>query len=185
MAVNWTKLRTEYVNGHISYAKLAEKYDVPLNTIKEKGTKEKWVEKKKKQHAIIQQKTNQKTAEKIAEKESDLAANINKAANELLNKLNIAIAQTDLYIERTKTRVPKKVRDKKTGEEYTAWQEEESIRLSQKDGINVSSLKQLTSALKDLQSIQLGTKSEGEVESPNINIMISAATPEDMEVDED
>ncbi len=185
MAVNWTKLRTEYVNGHISYAKLAEKYDVPLNTIKEKGTKEKWVEKKKKQHAIIQQKTNQKTAEKIAEQESDLAADINSAANELLKKLNIAIAQTDLYIERTKTRVPKKVRDKKTGEEYTAWQEEESIRLSQKNGINVSSLKQLTSALKDLQSIQLGAKNEGEVESPNINIMISAATPEDMEVDED
>ena len=156
LAVNWTKLRTEYVNGHISYAKLAEKYDVPLNTIKEKGTKEKWVEKKKKQHAIIQQKTNQKTADKIAEQESDLAANINKAANELLNKLNIAIAQTDLYIERTKTRVPKKVRDKKTGEEYTAWQEEETIRLTQKDGINVGSLKQLTSALKDLQSIQLG-----------------------------
>ena len=156
LAVNWTKLRTEYVNGHISYAKLAEKYDVPLNTIKEKGTKEKWVEKKKKQHAIIQQKTNQKTADKIAEQESDLAANINKAANELLNKLNIAIAQTDLYIEKTKMRVPKKVRDKKTGEEYTAWQEEESIRLTQKDGINVSSLKQLTSALKDLQLIQLG-----------------------------
>ena len=82
--------------------------------------------------------------------------------------------------------MPKKVRDKKTGEEYTAWQEEESIRLSQKDGINVSSLKQLTSALKDLQSIQLGAKSEGEVESPNINIMISAATPADaMSDDED
>lgn len=168
MAVNWTKLRTEYVNGHISYAKLAEKYDVPLNTIKEKGTKEKWVEKKKKQHAIIQQKTNQKTAEKIAEQESDLAADINSAANELLKKLNIAIAQTDLYIERTKTRVPKKVRDKKTGEEYTAWQEEESIRLSQKDGINVSSLKQLTSALKDLQSIQLGMGGDNPDEEQSI-----------------
>ena len=168
MAVNWTKLRTEYVNGHISYAKLAEKYDVPLNTIKEKGTKEKWVEKKKKQHAIIQQKTNQKTAEKIAEQESDLAADINSAANELLKKLNIAIAQTDLYIERTKTRVPKKVRDKKTGEEYTAWQEEESIRLSQKNGINVSSLKQLTSALKDLQSIQLGMGGDNPDEEQSI-----------------
>lgn len=185
LAADWRKIRTEYINGHISYRKLAEKHNISFNTLKDRAVAENWFEKKKEQHKKIEIKTQQKTAEKIAEQEADLAANINKAANELLNKLNIAIAQTDLYIERTKTRVPKKVRDKKTGEEYTAWQEEESIRLSQKDGINVSSLKQLTSALKDLQSIQLGTKSESEVESPNINIMISAATPEDMEVDED
>ena len=156
MKTNWTKVRNEYVNGHISYRKLAEKYDISFNTLKDVALKEKWFEKRKSQHEKIATKTAQKTAEKIAEQESDLAADINSAATELLKKLNIAIAQTDLYIERTKTRVPKKVRDKKTGEEYTAWQEEESIKLTQKDGINVSSLKQLTSALKDLQSIQLG-----------------------------
>lgn len=168
MAVNWTKLRTEYINGHISYAKLAEKHKVSLQTVKDRGTREGWVAQKKEQQTKIQKKTNQKTAEKIAEQESDLAADINSAANELLKKLNIAIAQTDLYIERTKTRVPKKVRDKKTGEEYTAWQEEESIKLSKKDGINVSSLKQLTSALKDLQSIQLGMGSDNTEDEQSI-----------------
>lgn len=156
LAVNWGKIRNEYINGYISYRKLAEKHEIPFNTLRDVALKENWFDKRKIQREKIVTKTAQKTAEKIAEQESDLAANINKAANELLNKLNIAIAQTDLYIERTKTRVPKKVRDKKTGEEYTAWQEEETIRLTQKDGINVGSLKQLTSALKDLQSIQLG-----------------------------
>ena len=156
LAADWRKVKAEYLNGHISYRKLAEKHDISFNTLKDRAVAEKWFELRKEQRKKIETKTQQKTVEKIAEQESDLAADINSAATELLKKLNIAIAQTDLYIERTKTRVPKKVRDKKTGEEYTAWQEEESIRLSQKDGINVSSLKQLTSALKDLQSIQLG-----------------------------
>ena len=179
MSVNWGKVRNEYINGNISYRKLAEKHNISFNTLKDRAVAENWFEKKKEQHNKIQIKTQQKTLEKISDQESDLAANIYSAANELLKKLNIAIEQTDLFIEKTKTRVPKKMQDKKTGEVYTAWQEEEKLRLSQKSGINITSVKQIASALRDLQTIQLAGKEEQTVESPNINITISAATPID------
>lgn len=176
--MNWSKIRTEYINGHISYAKLAKKHGASLQAIKDRGAKEKWVEQREEQRAKIKLRTNQKTVEKISEQESDLAVSINRAATELLNKLNVAIQQTDLFIERTKTRVPKKVQDKKTGEIYTAWQEEESIRLSQKDGINLSSVKQITSALRDLQAMQFTTREEVPAEEATVNIIFEPASPE-------
>ena len=151
VTLNWTKIRNEYISGYISYRKLAEKHGVAFQTLRDRATKEKWFEKRKEQRDKINLKTEQKTAEKIAEQESDLAANINSAANELLEKLRIAIEETDLYIERTKTKMPKKMIDKSTGETYVAWQESEEIRLEQKNGINIDSALKIASAIKTLQ----------------------------------
>lgn len=178
--LNWTKIRNEYISGNISYRKLADKHRIPYQTLRDRATKEGWFEKRKIQRDKINLKTEQKTAEKIAEIESDLAADIHSAATELLKKLTIAIEQTDLFIEKTKTKVPTKVKDK-DGRVYDAYREEENIKLSKKNGINISSVKQLASALKDLQSIQMSGKEEATQESPNINISIVAATPIDEE----
>lgn len=183
--MNWAKIRNEYINGHISYRKLAEKHGVSFNTLKEVAIREKWFDKRKEQHNKIATKTEQKTAEKIAEQESDLAANINSAANELLAKLKIAIEQTDLYIERTKTRVPKKVRDNKTGDVYTAWQEEENIRLTHKEGINLDSALKIANAIKTLHSMQEVKKDESAQKEAPVSIVFEAATANDIESDDE
>lgn len=185
VTLNWAKIRNEYINGHISYRKLAEKHGVSFNTLKEVAIREKWYEKRTTQHNKIAMKTEQKTAEKIAELESDLAANINSAANELLKKLQIAIEQTDLYIEKTKTRTPKKVRDKTTGEVYTAWQEKESIELSRKEGINLDSALKIANAIKMLQTMQTTGKDTGTQNTTPVSIVFEAATPNDRESDEE
>lgn len=182
--MDWNKIRNEYINGNISYRKLAEKHDVSESHLMAKAAKEKWFDKRKEQRSKIQEKTEQKTAEKIAEKESDLAANIYSAANELLRKLNIAIEQTDLFIERTKIKAPTKVKDKQ-GNIRDAFMEKEEISLNQKDGINLESVRQIAGALKDLQSIQFAAQNGTAAENPNINIVISAATPDDIESDDD
>lgn len=185
VTLNWDKIRNEYINGYISYRKLAEKHDIPYQTLRDRASKEKWFDKRKEQREKIGAKTAQKTAEKIAEQESDLAANIYSAANELLEKLKIAIAQTDTFIEKTQLRVPKKVKDKATGETYTAWQTEEQIRLTQKEGfINIENVLKLTNAIRSLQSVQTGIQDNGEIEAPKINITIAAATPADIEGDD-
>lgn len=185
VTLNWTKIKNEYISGNISYRKLAEKHDVSFNTLKDRAVAEKWFEKRKEQHNKIETKTQQKTAEKIAERESDLAANINSAANELLEKLKIAIEQTDLYIERTKTRTPKKIRDKVTGKEYVAWQEKEEIRLEQKDGVNLESALKIANAIKVLHSMQTKGKDEPEQKETPISIIFEAATPNDIESGEE
>jgi hypothetical protein len=183
--LNWTKIRNEYINGHISYRKLAEKHGISESNLMARAAKEKWFDKRKERRSKIDAKTEQKTVEKIAEQESDLAANIHSAANELLKKINIAIQQTDLYIEKTKVKAPTKVRDE-TGRLIPAFMEKESVDLKQKDGINLNSVKQIASALKDLQALQMNGKEEPNGDNkPKINITIRAATPEDMEGDEE
>lgn len=182
---NWTKIRNEYINGHISYRKLAEKHSVSFHTLKGIATEEKWFDKRKEQQEKIRTKTEQKSAEKIAEKQSDLAADIHSAATELLKKLNIAIEQTDLFIEKTRIKAPTKVRDT-NGNLRDAFMEKEEINLKQKDGINLESVKQIASVLKDIQALQIAGKSETTVNNkPSINISIRAATPDDVKDDEE
>ncbi len=38
----WSKIKAEYIAGGISYRKLAEKYQVSFNTLKDKAVKEQW-----------------------------------------------------------------------------------------------------------------------------------------------
>lgn len=181
VTLNWTKIRNEYINGHISYRKLAEKHDVSFNTLKEVAIKEKWFEKRKEQHNKIATRTEQKSIEKISDKQSDLAAEINSAATELLKKINIAIEQTDLFIERTKIKAPTKVRDA-SGNLRDAFMEKEEINLRHKDGINLDSVRQIASVLKDIQALQVTGKANDTTvnNKPSINISIRAATPDDV-----
>lgn len=68
--IDWLKLKNEYINGNISYRKLAEKYGITFQTLRDRAIKEKWFAKRKEQRHKIDTKTTQKTAEKIAEKEA-------------------------------------------------------------------------------------------------------------------
>lgn len=180
--MDWVKIRNEYINGNISYRKLAEKHDISMSTLTKRAMQEKWTDKRKEQRKKIDIKVQQKTAEKIAEKQSDFAADLQSTANELLNKIRKAVRETDLYIEKTKLRVPKKVKDNKTGETYTAWQEEETIRLSKKDAENIRTLIELSNAVRTLQSIAYNGE-ETTDETPNINITVMAATTDDINDD--
>ena len=74
MAVDWLAIKTEYINGGISYRKLAEKYGVSFNTLKERAIAEEWTKLKAEQHHKTTTKTQQKTAEKISDALSDAAA---------------------------------------------------------------------------------------------------------------
>lgn len=185
---NWTKIRNEYINGNISYAKLAEKHKVSLQTIKDKGTKEKWVAQKKEQQTKIKQKTDQKTAEILAQKEADRLLRISTAADRLLEKIEEATEQLDQFI------VTNKVKQKEV--EYISGKagfgkpkkeivkEVEDKRVISSGHIDKLGLKQLASALKDLKDIQFTKEEDKPEEAPNINITVMAATPEDLEGDE-
>lgn len=155
MKLNWTKIRNEYINGHISYAKLAKKHKVSLQAIKDRGTKEKWVAQRKEQQTKIALITNQKTVEKIAEQQSDLAAEINSAAKELVAKIKQATQQLDKCLMKEKRKYTRQVKDPQTGKTIYVDVEEEKPKIEQYDYISKAELKQLASALKDIQSIQM------------------------------
>lgn len=74
MAVDWLKLKTEYINGGISYRKLAGKYDVSFAVLKDKAVKERWAEAREQQANKIRTTTEQKTVDKISDALSEEAA---------------------------------------------------------------------------------------------------------------
>lgn len=74
MAVDWLAIRNDYINGGGSYRKLAEKYGVSFNTLKEKAVEERWAKLKEDHHHKITTITQQKTQDKISDALSDEAA---------------------------------------------------------------------------------------------------------------
>lgn len=74
MAVDWLAIKTEYINGGISYRKLSEKYGVSKNAIHSRAKAENWGESKKNHLDKTWTKLGQKTAEKISDALSDAAA---------------------------------------------------------------------------------------------------------------
>lgn len=185
VTLNWSKIRNEYINGYISQRKLAEKHDIPYQTLRDRAQKELWADKRKVQREKISEKTAQKTAEKLAEKESSLAADIHSAAEELLAKIREATKQLDMCLMKEKRKYTRQVKDPDTGKVVYVDIEEEKPKTEKANFINKGELKQLASALKDIQSIQAFGKEGAPIDAPTINITVTAATPDDMESDDE
>jgi len=68
MAHDWLKIRTDYFgNRSLTLFKLAEKYNIPLQVLKNKCAEEKWVDKKKEVWAKAEQKVTEALPESIAQ----------------------------------------------------------------------------------------------------------------------
>ena len=61
---DWGEIKNAYITGKESLNKLAERYEIPLRTIKDRSRKENWVEERKKFRTEVAQKASQKTAKK-------------------------------------------------------------------------------------------------------------------------
>lgn len=184
MANNWNKIRNEYINGNISYQKLAEKHNIPYQTLRDRAIKEKWFNKRKEQREKISIKTDEKSAEKLAEAEANRLIRISNAADKLLEKIELATEQLDLYLAKDKRKYTQQVKDKKTGRTVYVDVEEEIPKSVKVENLNKGDLKKLASALKDLKDIQFTADEDKPQENPNINITVVAATPDDMEDEE-
>lgn len=74
MAVDWLRIKSEYVNGGVSYRELSEKYGVSQSAIRKKAAAEKWTGTKTEQLHKIGTTAEQKTVDKISDALSDEAA---------------------------------------------------------------------------------------------------------------
>jgi len=84
---NWKKIKAEYVRGGISQQKLADKYSVPIRTIKEHARKEKWLELRKEACTKAAQKMVQKTADIQADTVARMLQMQSEAALAIYGKL--------------------------------------------------------------------------------------------------
>ena len=137
---DWVKIRTEYVTTEASYRDLAKKYGVSKIQLSRHGKDEHWVE----QREQFRHKTMTKTLNRVSEKTAKQAARVSDLADKMLNKLEQAIDELDLKI------ITQKVKTEKGSTETTI-----EFKVAEPGGIvDRAGLRQLTAALKDLQTIK-------------------------------
>ena len=74
MAVDWLRIKNDYINGLGSYRKLAEQYGVSLDSIKKRAAAENWKAERTEVAPKLHQKVQEKTEEKISDALSEEAA---------------------------------------------------------------------------------------------------------------
>ena len=77
MKPDWNAIRAEYIGGGVSQRKLAEKYGVSFNTLKDKANAEGWADAREKAHNNATTKAQQAVAEAAADN-ATLAADIKR-----------------------------------------------------------------------------------------------------------
>lgn len=98
--MDFSKLKKEYLKGGTSYRKLAEKYDVPLSTLKTVAGKEGWVELREQ----TKTKTDLKTIEIISDGEAERARRLLSASDRLLDRIEVIIEElttAEVLMDRT------------------------------------------------------------------------------------
>lgn len=172
MAVDWLAIRNDYINGGGSYRKLAEKYGVSFSALEKKARAEKWGKQRADQREKIAKKVRQKTAEVIAKNEVKRAERIMGIHDQLLVKLERAVAELDLAQVTNKKKV-KVIEyknydrpDKPTKETIT--EKEEILAVS--SIVDRKGLQQIATALKALWDITAESKTgeEDEIEDDGL-----------------
>jgi hypothetical protein len=99
---DWNRIKADYISGHDSLRKLAEKYTVPFSTIRRRCEREKWADQRKATRIEIQQSVVKKTAETAA----DNALIASRIRTKLLLKLEKEIdALPDLIGSETRSNI--------------------------------------------------------------------------------
>ncbi len=97
MAVDWLKIKTEYINDtSATYRSLAEKHRVSQRSIAAHAVEENWVKLRKQQESDTALKIQQKTVEKISDNESEIAAIKSRLRLKIYEQLEQRINEEEL-----------------------------------------------------------------------------------------
>lgn len=82
--VEWQKIKAEYISGNTSYRKLAEKYGISFNTLKDRAVAEQWYKLRQQNH----NKTTTEIIDAVNDKTVQQAVDIVGVADKLLKKIS-------------------------------------------------------------------------------------------------
>ncbi len=97
MAIDWKKIKAEYITTNTSYRKLGEKHGVGYQTICHRAKAEHWGE----QREQFTNKTVTKTIETIGAKQVDRAARLQEVTDKLLRKIEMFADSDELFDSKT------------------------------------------------------------------------------------
>lgn len=175
---DWAKIQAEYVNSSVSLPQLAEKYGVPISTLRKRSAGGKWSEKRKRYA--------EKTAERVSEKLHDREVRqtvrdierVCKAAGKLIDKANLAISQLDkkIYISRDEQEIKSKEEQKGDFNSVTVIKSRKMRTAQAKTAVNTKQLAEIAKALLNIKEVLTGETGEADNTESSGVIEIAAAT---------
>ena len=174
---DWKQLEKEYILGEEkSISEFLQNRGIKDNAYIRRTTKG-WKEKKSQNSHKKVIKTIEKVTEKESEQEAQQIVNVKNVANDLLQKIVQANNELNMHLARNKKKTKTVEYDYKTNKpKKEITQEDEEIK-SYIDIIDRKGLKELTSALKDLNDI-LDPKQEDEEEDNSFIEALKGKTEE-------
>lgn len=182
--VSWIKIENEYVTDirkrPCSLEKLAKKYSIPIQTIKDKSAKEKWSEKRTK----YKLNTNQKVIEKTSLNAADRITKLLMIADIASEKAEQALAELETYAVKSKTKTKTvEYKDKKaTGKPTKEVIEEKEDIVEVSGPIDRQGLLFVTNAIKNIKDIYSvedngADKDKGDQAKDNIASILEQINP--------
>lgn len=156
MAVDWLKIKSEYVNGNISLRKLAEKTEgITYSQIAKVAAAEKWSEARENQRIKIESKQNQEIAEVIVKQEVDRVKRLLSISDKMIGRIEQAVAELDLtqVTSKTKTKVIEYKNGKRPDKPTKETVEEKEEILAVSSIVDRKGLQQVAMALKAMWDI--------------------------------
>jgi hypothetical protein len=145
--IDWVQLKAEYASTKISYRKMAEKYGISFNTLKDHAGVDKWADARKKFENTVTKNTIQRLASKKANSCVKQLSSVGNAAVMLTATIERITNDADQFRRHL---VTERVGEGTGPGEYTETQE---VKERIYDKYDTKSLKDLTGALKDLAGV--------------------------------
>lgn len=167
VAVDWLKIKNDYINGGGSYRKLAEKHGVSFSTLEKRAREENWKSEKEKQCDKIATRVRQETEDAIVQKEVKRVERLLSISDKLIDKIERAVAELNQAQVTNKTKV--KVIEYKNGKrpdkptKETITEKEEILAVA--SIVDRKGLQQVATALKAVWDIT----GESEADKPDEN----------------
>lgn len=165
--VDWNLIKAEYMAGGISYRSLADKYGVSFTTLSRIASKENWVALRQQ----VEDKVETDLVNSTAEIESKRLSRIDSIADRLLDKIERAVDELDLYIiKNTKKEKVIEYNNSKAPNKPT----KEITHEDEKVGMMASiidkrGLREISAALREIKDIK-GIKSERDIREQEARI---------------
>lgn len=162
MKADWVAIKSEYVTTRASMRALAEKYGVPVDTIKKKAAADKWTEERTKLAPKVHQKIVQEVVRKTAAEEANRIVRLLDIGDKLAERLDLAADQLDRMTLRHKRKSKEVVYgdpDAKGKPTREIINEIEHVSVVEAP-IDRQGLQQLSTTLKNLHAVMLPEKGD-------------------------
>lgn len=160
---SWAAIEAAYVRGKMSYREIAKKYDKAESTVSRYAKEHDWVGKRKNFRSKIGAKTIDKTIDKLSDKRSDELAAICDAATSVADIIKNAMEDPMQFNRKTVTT------------------KEGHVKEIEVQSLNISAIKGLTGALKDLVTVIRDVYDIPKNESKKENCVLELILPEGCE----